>query len=299
VSSIRHRVRGYERVLVATALFATLGITGFAAPSSGDDAHITVGPIGILGIPEETAQLVASLKDPEERTLGGIRVILGKLANQSVVLCQVGFGTVNAGMAAALLIQKFSPSAIIFTGNAGALNPNYIQGDVVLATDLAEYDFGQLSNGSFAPWQTRSPISRINNPLWFHPAPWLLSAALKSVPSVQLIRADTRPEVRDPKICEGAIVTGDTFVSDASKVQELRTNFNADGVEMEGAAVAQICSQYGIPLLVIRSITDRADGSSYTDYHNFVRIAAQNSSAFVIAILTQLQSQGPAKNPRE
>jgi len=226
-------------------------------------------------------------------------VILGKLANQSVVLCQVGFGKVNAGMAAALLIEKFSPSAIIFTGNAGALNPNYIQGDVVLATDLAEYDFGQLSNGSFAPWQTRSPISRINNPLWFHPAPWLLSAALESVPSVQLIRADTRPEVRDPKICEGAIVTGDTFVSDASKVQELRTNFNADGVEMEGAAVAQICSQYGIPLLVIRSITDRADGSSYTDYHNFVRIAAQNSSAFVIAILHQLQSQGSAKNPRE
>jgi adenosylhomocysteine nucleosidase len=278
VSSIRHRVRGYERVLVATALFATLEITGFAALASGDDAHITVGPIGILGIPEETAQLVASLKDPEERTLGGIRVILGKLANQSVVLCQVGFGKLNAGMAAALLIQKFSPSAIIFTGNAGALNPSYIQGDVVLATDLAEYDFGQLSNGSFAPWQTRSPISRINNPLWFHPAPWLLSAALKSVPSVQLIRADTRPEVRDPKICQGAIVTGDTFVSDASKVQELRTNFNADGVEMEGAAVAQICSQYGIPLLVIRSITDRADGSSYTDYHNFVRIAAQNFS---------------------
>ena len=61
------RIRGYESVLVATALFATLGITGFAAPSGGDDAHITVGPIGILGIPEETAQLVASLKDPEER----------------------------------------------------------------------------------------------------------------------------------------------------------------------------------------------------------------------------------------
>jgi len=262
---------------------------------------VTAGPIGILGIPEETAQLVASLKNPEERSLGGIRVILGKLANQSVVLCQVGFGKVNAGMAAALLIQEFSPSAIIFTGNAGALNPNYIQGDVVLATDLAEYDFGQLSNGSFAPWQTRSPISRINNPLWFHPASWLLSAARKSVPSVQFIRADTRPDVRDPKICEGVVVTGDTFVSDASKGQELRTRFDADGVEMEGAAVAQICSQYGTPLLVIRSITDRADGSSYMDYHSFVRIAAQNSSAFVIAILNQLPSQGPSPtiNPKE
>ena len=353
VTSSRHRVRGYERVLVATALFVTFGITGFAATSSGDEANtaspsplrgrnpdlaqysetptrnasrsdaggqtlhhsarpdsrtrtrtkdpVTAGPIGILGIPEETAQLLASLKNPEERSWGGIRVILGKLANQSVVLCQVGFGKVNAGMAAALLIQKFSPSAIIFTGNAGALNPDYIQGDVVVATDLAEYDFGKLSNGSFAPWQTRNPISRINNPLWFHPAPWLLSAARKSMPLVQLIRADTRPDVRDPKISEGAIITGDTFVSDASKGQELRTNFNADGVEMEGAAVAQICSQYETPLLVIRSITDRADGSSYTDYHSFVRIAAQNSSAFVIAILNQLQSQGssPAINPKE
>src|SRR6201998_2794829 len=151
VTSFRHRVRGYERVLVATALLVTFGIIGFAATSNEDEDHRTARPIGILGIPEETAQLVASLKNPEERSLGGIRVILGKLANQSVVLCQVGFGKVNAGMAAALLIQKFSPSAIIFTGNAGALNPNYIQGDVVLATDLAEYDFGQLSNGSFAP----------------------------------------------------------------------------------------------------------------------------------------------------
>ena len=71
MTSIRHRVRSYERALVAAALFATLGITGFAAPSSGDEAHGTVGPIGILGIPEETAQLVASLKDPEERTSGG------------------------------------------------------------------------------------------------------------------------------------------------------------------------------------------------------------------------------------
>jgi adenosylhomocysteine nucleosidase len=301
VTSFRHAIRGYERVLLTTALFVTFGTTGFAAAAHGDNAHTTAGPIGILGIPEETAQLLASLKSPEERSLGGMRVILGRLANQSVVLCQVGFGKVNAAMAAALLIQKFSPSAIIFTGNAGALNPNYIQGDVVLATDLAEYDFGQLTNGSFAPWQTRSPISRINNPLWFHPATWLLSAARKSAPSVRLIRADTRPDVRDPKISEGAIVTGDTFVSDASKVQELRTRFNADGVEMEGAAVAQICSQYETPLLVIRSITDRADGSSYTDYHSFVRIAAQNSSAFVIAILNQLQSQGPTpiSNPKE
>ncbi len=322
MTSSRRLVRGYDRVLVAAALSVTFGVTGFAATSSGDDAGgptlphsarpdsrtrtrtkdpVTAGPIGILGIPEETAQLLASLKNPEERSWGGIRVILGRLANQPVVLCQVGFGKVNAGMAAALLIQKFSPSAIIFTGNAGALNPDYIQGDVVVATDLAEYDFGKLSNGSFDPWQTRNPISRINNPLWFHPASWLLSAARKSVPSVHLIRADTRPDVRDPKISEGAIITGDTFVSDASKGQELRTHFNADGVEMEGAAVAQICSQYGTPLLVIRSVTDRADGSSYADYHSFVRIAAQNSSAFVIAILNQLQSQGafPTNNPRE
>ena len=323
VTSSLHLVRGYDRVLVAAALFVTFGVTGFAATSSGDDAGgptlhhsarpdsrtrtrtrtkdpVTAGPIGILGIPEETAQLLASLKNPEERSWGGIRVILGRLANQPVVLCQVGFGKVNAGMAAALLIQKFSPSAIIFTGNAGALNPDYIQGDVVVATDLAEYDFGKLSNGSFAPWQTRNPISRINNPLWFHPAPWLLSAARKSMPSVQLIRADTRPDVRDPKISEGAIITGDTFVSDASKGQELRTSFSADDVEMEGAAVAQICSQYETPLLVIRSITDRADGSSYTDYHSFVRIAAQNF-AFVIAILNQLQSHGSSLtiNPKE
>jgi len=75
VTSFRRGIRGYERVLVATALLVTFGTTGFAATARGDDAHATAGPIGILGIPEETAQLLASLKSPEERSLGGMRVI--------------------------------------------------------------------------------------------------------------------------------------------------------------------------------------------------------------------------------
>jgi hypothetical protein len=94
-SSSRQRLR---ESFSCDGFIREVGDNRFAAPSSGDDAHPTVGPIGMLGIPEETAQLVASLKDPEERTSGGIRVILGKLANQSVLLCQVGFGKVNAGI---------------------------------------------------------------------------------------------------------------------------------------------------------------------------------------------------------
>jgi uridine phosphorylase len=89
-------------------------------------------------------------------------------------------------------------------------------------------------------------------------------------------------------VLEGVVVTGDQFIADPAKSRSLRETFRADAVEMEGAAVAQVCWQFRVPCLVVRSVSDRADGGAVLDYDKFVRLAAANSSLFVSELVFQL-----------
>jgi adenosylhomocysteine nucleosidase len=96
---------------------------------------------------------------------------------------------------------------------------------------------------------------------------------------------------RVPAIVEGVIVTGDVFVADASVRGALRAALGATAVEMEGAAVVQACRQFGVPCLVVRSITDRADGQASGSYDRFVATASENAAALVAAIIERLAAR--------
>ena len=93
---------------------------------------------------------------------------------------------------------------------------------------------------------------------------------------------------RTPKIIEGVIATGDSFIASERKKEELRQRLEADAVEMEGAAVAQVCHQMDVPCIVIRSISDMADSRSQEDMERFSRIAANNSASLVQAMTALL-----------
>ena len=92
-----------------------------------------------------------------------------------------------------------------------------------------------------------------------------------------------------PRIVEGVIVTGDVFMSDAAWRDEIRSSFGASAVEMEGAAMVQACRQFGVPCLVVRSITDRADGQAMANYKQFIAAASENAAALVAALIERLQ----------
>jgi adenosylhomocysteine nucleosidase len=92
-----------------------------------------------------------------------------------------------------------------------------------------------------------------------------------------------------PKLTSGIIATGDVFVNSAEKVKLIRTQVQADAIEMEGAAVAQVCYQLDIPCLIIRSISDNADGQAHKDLPNFEKVAAYNSAALVMAMLSNIK----------
>ena len=94
-----------------------------------------------------------------------------------------------------------------------------------------------------------------------------------------------------PRIVEGVIVTGDVFLSDVALRGALRNTLGATAVEMEGAAVVQTCRQFGVSCLVVRSITDRADGQAETSYQQFITMASENAAALVTAIIARLEDR--------
>jgi adenosylhomocysteine nucleosidase len=96
-------------------------------------------------------------------------------------------------------------------------------------------------------------------------------------------------DTRRPQIVEGVIVTGDVFMADLGRRAELRTTFGATAIDMEGAAFVQTCRQFAVPCLVIRSVTDRADGQALASYERFMPVASEHAASLVAAIIAKLE----------
>lgn len=253
----------------------------------------TTGILGAFG--DEIAILEQTLADARPQTILGIRFVTGTLNGRNVVVASSGVGKVNAAMCATLLIDHFMPSEVIFSGIAGGINPDLHPGDIVIGEKTAHHDMGTLNPEGMHYRGMRSPVDSRPNPVFFDADPRLLQAAEAARKQLSLEKIQTSEGERAPAIIKGVIVTGDVFVASPSKKEELRKALNADAVEMEGAAVAQVCRELGVACLVIRSISDTADAKARQDAGFFFPIAAQNSSLFVRSIVEHLalpQSQG-------
>jgi adenosylhomocysteine nucleosidase len=203
-----------------------------------------------------------------------------------------GVGKVNAAMTATVLLDHFRPREVLFTGAAGGLNPELAPGDIVLGAKTVQHDYGNLSPHGFQPEVTRNPVAGDYNPLFFTAAESLLAVAETAGKDVALAKVPSRQGDRLPKIMTGVVATGDVFVSAPAKSAQLREQFQADAVEMEGAAVAQICWQQNMPCLVIRCVSDKADAAAAADFARFREVAAANSAKLTVRTL-ELLAQKP------
>ncbi len=244
-------------------------------------------PTGILtALPEEMQVLSQHLKDKRMRTFLGVTFQTGKLEGRKVVLATSGIGKVNAAKTAALLLDRFHPGEVIFSGVAGGLNPDLAPGDIVIGTRTAQHDFGKLTERGFEP---QTPTAE--TPLFIEAPGELLRAADRVAARVKLAPVLTTHGTRTPRVIRGVIITGDVFVASPTKVAELRETFKADAVEMEGAAVALVCWQQRVPCMVIRSISDKADVGAWEDFERFIKMAADNSARFTLELLRVLKEQ--------
>jgi adenosylhomocysteine nucleosidase len=273
--------RNTERLLAVVAL----GFTFACARAPGAAPEY----VAVIGIATEVAHIESALSGVKTQTIRGLAFTTGALGNDRVVLVRSGVGKVNAAMVATLLVDQFAPSAVFFSGTAGAIDPDLQPGDIVIGSALGYHDYGTDTAREFVRWQTRNPISGERNPLLFPASQELLEAARRAVPTLTLQGSGSATRSR-PSVREGVILTGDAFIANPARRDELRRTFNASAVEMEGAAVVQVCAQLGVPVLVIRSITDSSDGGAPANYQLFIESSSRNAAELTIATIKQLSA---------
>jgi adenosylhomocysteine nucleosidase len=218
---------------------------------------------------EELGALLADLSEPRVERVAGRDFHFGTVGGRPVVLVLSGIGKVAAAATTALLLDRFEIDALLFTGVAGGLARGVAVGDVVLAHELLQHDLD--ASPIFPRWEV--PLTGRSR----FPADAALTQALAQ-------------GCGGLRVHEGLIVSGDRFVSTAAESVALRRALpDALAVEMEGAAVAQVCADFARPFAVLRTISDRADDSAHVDFASFVAdVAAGITHRVVLRALSVL-----------
>lgn len=229
--------------------------------------------IGIIGAMDlEVDALKEKLTDVTVTTCAGMDFVEGRLEGGRVVVVRCGIGKVNASLCVQILADRFAVTHVINTGVAGSLNPALDIGDILISRDVAHHD---VDVRIFGYRLGEVPQLGIRE---FPADPEMAQLALE-------LCATVNPTIHARL---GRVVSGDQFISDPQVKEHLIREFSGDCTEMEGASIAQGAWLNGLPFLVIRAISDKADGSAEQDYPTFERAAAQHSASLVQALVREL-----------
>ncbi|MBN1346136.1 MAG: 5'-methylthioadenosine/adenosylhomocysteine nucleosidase [Phycisphaerae bacterium] len=246
----------------------------------------------ILGAMEiETTPLLEAIEPKRYEHHLNITFTIGRLKGRKVVVADTGVGKVNAAMTTTLLLDHYRPSEVIFTGIAGSANPELRPGDLVIGAETTQHDLRIMTAEGNHHIAVRNPLNAVRNPRFIPADKRLLAIAKAAGTQLQLEPLTWEDGKRPPRFHQGVIASGDSFVAVTAKRLEIQKAFRADAVEMEGAAVAQICFQQDVPCLVIRGLSDRADEQARQDMRQFRRVAAYHSASLAMKIVELLASE--------
>ena len=218
--------------------------------------------LGIIGAMEiEVAILKEKMTDKTVTTVGRMNFCEGKLAGCDVVIVQCGVGKVHAAMCAQTLCDRFGVTHLVNTGIAGSLDAALDIGDLVISVDAMYHDV-DVTNFGYVPGQMAGM------PASFPADSALVNAAFAAAEAVN--PGHTR---------KGRVASGDQFVCEQGLKDKIIAVTGAACTEMEGAAIAQAAHRNGVPFVIIRAISDKADNSADMDYPTFERIAAHRCAA--------------------
>ncbi len=249
--------------------------------------------IGIIGAMEQEIKLLAqSMIINETKTIGMRDYYIGQLFNKDVVLVFSKCGKVAAASCATTLIETFGVNLVLFTGVAGGADKNLNIGDIIVADKLVQHDM----DASLLPGCRKFEIPLLGED-FFIVSSHLTSLGVKSAQtylSQDMIYDVASEELKEfhitsPKVIVGTIGSGDQFIADSKKVERLSEDIeNLKCIEMEGAAVAQVCFEHSIDYIVFRVISDKADEHASINFPRFIEKAA---SHFTRGIIKQFISE--------
>ncbi len=242
--------------------------------------------IGIISAMREEIEALQSALHVEKKMVKGMRTYYqGRLFDKKVILVFSRWGKVASATTATQLINDFNVKEIIFTGVAGGVQPDVFVGDIVIGKDLYQHDMDAsplvkayevplLGKSAFTTDpDKRNQLSRASGQF--------LQNKHEFLSKEQLINF----QIQEPKIHLGDIASGDQFISSSQQSLKILSGLpTVKCVEMEGAAVAQVCFEYKVPFSIIRTISDNANHNAHIDFPKF---AKEIASTYALGILQQ------------
>ena len=225
--------------------------------------------IGLIGAMEvEVTSLSAAMKNKKEEKIGEFLFMCGEIEGVDCVLVRSGIGKVAAAVAAQTMILKYAPDLIVNTGVAGALASSLVPGDIVISENAVQYDMDTSPLGD--------PVGLISgiNKIYF-------DADKNAVETLSRIAKE-----KLGRVVVGTVCSGDRFVASKEEKDRILSLFETGAAcEMEGGAIAHTAYLSRTPFVIVRAISDSADGSSHMDYPTFLKQAAKTSFELVYSFI--------------
>ena len=221
---------------------------------------------GIIAAMKEEKQEIENIMDEKQIcNIYELNFIKGKINETEVVLVEAGVGKVNAARTTQILIDNFDVNYVINVGSAASANDELDIGDIVIGNRIVQHDFDITAFGH--------PKGYISNVGQFVESDKALIRKLEEIIS----------EMKDNefKIKIGTIASGDIFCTELKMKEKIRSKFSADAIEMEGAAIAQVCKLDNIPFLIIRSISDKPNGNNHITFDQFLEKASKRCAIII------------------
>ena len=226
--------------------------------------------IAIMGaMPEEIEPILQKLDTYEKIDFAKNSYYKGKYKGLEVVVAYSKIGKVFSTLTATTMLEMFACDMLLFTGVAGAVNPELKIGDLVVATKLAQHDLD---------------ITIFGHPYGYVPGG---SVYVESDPDLRALAKIVAAKM-GVKLHEGIIATGDQFIASEERKEFIARTFKADALEMEGASVAVVCDALSVPFFILRSISDAADMDAGFNFEEFVQSSAKISAEFLMKMLDEL-----------
>ena len=219
----------------------------------------------IAAMQEEMQEIKKIMTETEERKIYELTFTKGKINNTEVVLVEAGVGKVNAARTSQILINNFDIEAIINVGSAASANDELDIGDIVIGKKLVQHDFDITAFG-----HPKGFISNVGQ---------YVESDSKLIEKMEQTIVDLQD--KEFKIKIGTIASGDIFCTEIKMKEKIRNKFEADAIEMEGAAIAQVCKLDYVPFIVIRSISDNPNGNNNITFDQFLEKAAKRCALII------------------
>lgn len=228
--------------------------------------------IGIIGaMEEEVEELRGKIDQPETVLIANCEFTTGTYQGQQVILLKSGIGKVNAAMSTTILLHHFQPDMIINTGSAGGFDSELEVGAIVISDEVRHHDVDVTVFGYEMGQVPQLPAA-------FEADRELIGMAVQAV-----------EEIAEHPYAVGLIATGDSFMNDPARVEQVRSHFpSMKASEMEAAAVAQVCYQFEVPFVVVRALSDIAGKESSVSFEEFLPVAAKHSTQIVLNMVKKI-----------